>query len=400
MDLLKEGLDSNDDWALRYTKALSFPRKTGTKGEKKAAQTLVQILEGLGYEVAEEPFSILISPWVWMNGGSFLSFLSLLTLRLTYEKISWVAFLLSTLYLLGLGLWDRIWLRVGEWMVSGDPDQGGIRTKNIFARLPGDQKEKPLYLIAHYDSKSQSFNLYIRTGLLLLGGASGGLFCLWIWVQVFLRWMGIQIYSIPLFFVFSFFLSLATHLVLISSKLGNQSEGAVDNASGVGTLLAIARRWAFQNRRGPDIRFVFTGAEEIGLLGSLMFRKRWRNMMVLDRAHLINVNSVGKRGKMRVLSRGKTGKAWLRQILSFAIEKEVPLQPFCLYGGILMDHLPFCQLGIPSVGLTSISSEGWHLHTPRDTFSRVEPEGLVEMEEFILALTGSLATNSPGREKS
>lgn len=400
MDLPKEGSDSNDDWALRYTKALSFPRKTGTEGDKKAGQTLVQVLEGLGYEVTEEPFSILVSPWVLMNGGSFLSFLSLLTLRLTYEKISWVAFLLSTLYLLGLGLWDRIWLRVGERMVSGDPDRGGIRTKNIYARFPGDQKAKPLYLITHYDSKSQSFNLYLRTGLLLLGVASGGLFCLWIWVQVFLRWMEIRIYSIPLIFVFSFFLSLATHLVLISSNLGNRSEGAVDNASGVGTLLAIARGWAFQKRRGLDLRFVFTGAEEMGLLGSLMFRKRWGQKMVLEKSSLINVDSIGKRGKMRVLSGGKAGKKWQRQILSIASEKKISLQPLRFYGGILMDHLPYCQLGIPSVGLTSISSEGWRLHTPRDTFSRVEPEGLVEMEEFILALTGPLATNGPGREKS
>ncbi len=398
MDSPEKGLESKDDWAFRYTRALSFPRKTGTEGEKKAAQTIVQILKGLGYEAAEEEFSILVPPWVWIKGNPLLSSLLLLTLWLTYEKIPFVAFLLSTLYLLSLFVWDRVWLWIGEWMVSADLSQGRIRTENIVARFPGDRRENPLCLMAHYDSKSQSFNLYLRTVLFLLAGGSGGLFTLCVWIQVFRGWMGAQGYSIPPFFHFAFFLSLAIHLVLIFSRLGTQSEGAVDNASGVGTLLAIARNWAFQNRKGLDLRFVFTGAEELGLLGSLMFKKRWGQRMIEERACLINIDSVGKRGKMRVCASGQTGNKWLKQALSLAREKGMSLQSLRFHKGILMDHLPFCQLQIPSLSLTSVSTEGWHLHTPRDSFSLVQPEGLVEMEGFVLALVDSMAMNSPGKE--
>jgi len=63
-----------------------------------------------------------------------------------------------------------------------------------------------------------------------------------------------------------------------------------------------------------------------------------------------------------------------------------------------MDHLPFGQLRVPSLSFTSVSSEGWHLHTPRDTFSLVQREGLVEMEGFVLALVDSMAMDSPGEE--
>ena len=399
MDSLEKGLESNGDWPLKYTRALSFPRKTGTEGEKKAAQSIVRILEGLGYETAEEEFSILIPPWVWMKGNPLLSSLLLLILWLAHGKIPFLAFLLSTLYLLSLFVWDRVWLRIGEWMVSADPSQGRIRTENIVARFPGDRKEKPLYLMAHYDSKSQSFNLYLRTGLFLLAGGSGGLFSLCVWIQAFRGWMGAQGYSIPLFFHLSFFLSLAIHLVLIFSESGNRSEGAVDNASGVGALLAIARVLAFQNRKGVDLRFVFTGAEEIGLLGSLMFKKRWGEKMVEEGARLINIDSVGKRGKMRVCGSGQAGKKWLKQALSLAREKGMSLQPLRFHKGILMDHLPFCQLQVPSLSLTSVSTEGWHLHTPRDRFSLVHSEGLAEMEGFVLALVDSMATNSPGLKR-
>jgi len=389
------GLESRGEWPLKYTRDLSFPRQTGTEGERRAAQSILQILKGLGYETTEEEFSILIPPWVWMKGNPLLSPVLLLTIWLTYGMVPFVSFFLSTLYLLSLFVWDRVWLRIGQWMVSADPGHGRIRTENIVAGFPGDRKGKVLYLMAHYDSKSQSLSLYLRTGLFLLAGASGGLFSLCAWIQIFRAWMEAQTYSIPLIFLLSLFLSLVIHPFLIFSESGNRSGGAVDNASGVGALLDVARVLAYQARKGVDLRFVFTGAEEMGLLGSLMFKKRWGEKMVGERACLINIDSVGKRGKMRVCASGQTGKKWLTQALSLAKAKGISLQPLRFHKGILMDHLPFCQLQIPSLSLTSVSTEGWYLHTPRDSFSLVQPEGMVEMEEFVLASVDSMATNNP-----
>ncbi|HSB05845.1 MAG TPA: M28 family peptidase [Thermodesulfobacteriota bacterium] len=374
-------LEPDGSGALSYTREFSFPRRTGTKGESKAAQAIVRTLKELGYETVEEEFSIHPSPWVWMKGGHLLTIFFLLTIWLTYEKIPFIAFLFSTLYLVGLGVWDRIWISMGRWLVSEDLSRG-IRSMNISAHLPGKQEGQPLYLMAHYDSKSQSLNLYLRTGLFLFGTLSGVLFCLGVWVHV------------PILFQVFFFLSMTIHVVLICSRMGNQSEGALDNASGVGSLLQVARVWASRATRGVDLRFIFTGAEEMGLLGSLMFQKRRRKRMVLEEAFLINIDSVGKKGKMRVCSSGEAGGRWLKEVVAFAREKGIDLRPLRFHQGIMMDHLPFSHLGIASLSLTSISTEGWHVHTPRDTFSRVQPGGLAEMERLVLALIESMATRA------
>jgi hypothetical protein len=86
-------LESDGNGALKYTRELSFPRRTGTEGERKAAQAIVRTLKGLGYETVEEEFWILAPPWVWMKGSHLLTIFFLLTIWLTYEKIPFIAFL-------------------------------------------------------------------------------------------------------------------------------------------------------------------------------------------------------------------------------------------------------------------------------------------------------------------
>ncbi len=76
------------------------------------------------------------------------------------------------------------------------------------------------------------------------------------------------------------------------------------------------------------------------------------------------------------------------------------LRPLRFHKGILIDHLPFGQSQIPSLSLASVSTEGWHLHTPRDAFSLVQQEGLLEMEVLVLALVDSMAISSPGVKES
>jgi hypothetical protein len=376
---------------LDYTRALSFPRRAGTEGEQKAAQILNRILRELGYRVVEEKFSILFPPWVWMKGLSFSSCLFLPVIRLVYETNSTIALLFSVLFVLGIGVWDRLWLFIGGRAVSEEGGKGP-KSMNLSAAFPGTGEGRSLYLMAHYDSKSQSFNLYLRTGLFLLGTVSGGLFCLWIWIHFLQGLMGTRKAAIPVFFQFSFFLSLIINLFCLFSKTGNRSAGSVDNASGVGILLEIARIWASQRIQGIDLRFVFTGAEEMGLLGSLMFQKRWGEKMVHDKACLINVDSVGKSGKMRLCSSAGPGRKWMKEILSFAQGMKVPIRPLRFHKGIMMDHLPFGPLGIPSFSLTGISKEGWHLHTTRDALSLVDQEGLAEAVKLVLAVIASLKT--------
>jgi aminopeptidase-like protein len=252
MDSQEEGSGFNGNWALKYMEEIAFPRRTGTLGEPKAAQTISRILKELGYETSEEDFYILLAPWIWIKGILLIS------------------------------------------------------------------------------------------------------------------------------------------LLLVFTKMGNESDGAVDNASGVGVLLEVSRNLVIHKPSVINPIFLFTGAEEMGLLGSLMFRKRHGEEMAQKEGLLINIDSVGKEGRMKGCSSTTLGKRWLRQVYKVAQEKGIRLQNLPFHRGILMDHLPFCSLGIPSISLSSISREGWHLHTQRDRFCLVQKEGLVEMGRLILGLIESL----------
>jgi len=124
----------------------------------------------------------------------------------------------------GIGVWDRLWLFIGGRAVSEEGGKGP-KSMNLSAAFPGTGQGRSLYLMAHYDSKSQSFNLYLRTGLFLLGTVSGGLFCLWIWIHFLQGLMGTRKAAIPVFFQFSFFLSLIINLFCLFSRLGTDRRG-------------------------------------------------------------------------------------------------------------------------------------------------------------------------------
>jgi len=398
MEDAKRGLKSAVGSALRYTGLLCFGRAAGTEGEEKAGRTIAEILKGLGYEVKEEKFSILFPPWTWTKGAPFFSALFLFIVWMTFAEMAWVSLLFSILYLLGLICWERIWFWAGGRFVSNDLSRGWRQSGNISACLPAGREGRVLYLMAHYDSKSQTFNLYLRTILYLIGGISGGLFSLWAGAYALSGRMGIPETRIPAVFVASFLLSLAVNLLFLFSRSGNRSEGALDNASGVGVLLEAASRWSVERVKGIDLRFVFTGAEEMGLLGSLMYMRRWGKTMAVENARLINIDSVGKEGKIRVCSTGRAGRRWVGEILRFARDRGLALRPLRFHKGVMMDHLPFARLGIPSVSFTSISTEGWHLHSSRDTLALVRSEGLTEMVNWTLALVGALSTQNPQRK--
>ena len=114
--------------------------------------------------------------------------------------------------------------------------------------------------------------------------------------------------------------------------------------------------------------------------------------MVERGAWVINVDSVGARRRIRVCAVGREGNTWLSEVLMFAREKGFYLRKIPFLKGIMMDHLPFDRVGVPALSLTSVSKEGWHLHTQRDRFSLLDERGLEEMGKFLLATVQWLET--------
>ena len=368
--------------ALRYAQEITFPRRTGTEGESRAALFIKWTLEEIGYEVREQNFSAKVPPWLWLKGFPLLSLILLICTRITGEISSVIPFILSALYLLGMFLWDRLWLYLRRWVVS---DHSDIRklSRNILAEFPGVPEGDPIYLVAHYDSKSQFTNLYLRAGLFLLGVLSGGLFSLWIWFEGLRRGMGSPA-SIPLWIQICFSLAVIINLAFVVSRTGNESAGAVDNASGTGILLELARGIKREKPEGIRPVFLFTGAEELGLLGSVMFQKKYGKDLAQTGAIVINVDSVAQKGKMKICSRGREGRQLKNHLRNLAQAAGFPLRALPFHKGILMDHLPFGRNKVPAVSLTSVFKEGLHLHTPQDRLALLQREALEEIGQFLV----------------
>jgi len=377
--------------ALHYAKRIAFPRKTGTDGHVKAAEKIIGQLHELGCKVEEENFSILLPPWVWFNGFSFISIILLGGTWFAFKHIPLLAFILAATSLLWIVGWDRFWIRFGGWIVS-ESSSRGIRSKNILATFPSLEEKSPLFFVTHYDSKSQYLNLFARAICLLLGSLSAGIFSFWVLIGVSRTWMGSTPVTLQAWIQGCFFVTVGLNVLFIFTRNDNGSDGAVDNASGVGVLLEVAKSLREIPLKNIDPVFLFTDAEEFGLLGSLMFQRMHGTDMVKKQALVINVDSVGARGQMRACAVGREGNKWLTEVLMFAREKGFYLRKIPFLKGIMMDHLPFGRVGIPALGLTSVSGEGWHLHTQRDRFSLLDERGLEEMGKFLLATVQWLET--------
>ena len=370
--------------AKQYAREIAFPRMVGTEGEARAGETIIGILKELGYQVRQEKFSIRVPPWVWMKGFLVVSFcLFLLTrLGLTFSPV--VSLVCGGLLILWIMGWEGMWFRLGRWGISEEP--GHKRgTRNIFAELPTRDEGHPLYLVAHYDSKSQSLNLYLRAILFLLGNLGAVFFVVWVWVVVLRGWGEGRVISPPAWVQVIFVAVCVLHLVYFFGRMRNGSEGAVDNASGVGVLLETARILRLNPPPGIRPIFLFTGAEELGLLGALMAARKHGANMLQSGAFLINIDSVGGGRVLRGCSMGKEGRHWLRELIKMSRKRGLELRRLPFLKGIMMDHLAFAP-AIPAVSLTSIYGEGWHIHTPRDTLALVQSEGLEAMGSLLLAV--------------
>jgi hypothetical protein len=370
--------------AKRYAREIAFPRMVGTEGERRAAETISRTLKELGYAVREEGFRIRISPWVWMKGFLVVSLCLLVLTQLDYSRSPVVSLLCTGILIVWIVSWEKLWIRLGRWVVSEDSGEG-TRSKNIFAELPAQKDGQLLYLVAHYDSKSQSLNLYVRAILFLLGILGLVFLVIWTWVSVLMGWGAGRVLSLPAWIQIIFAAVCLFHLVYLLGPMKNASEGAVDNASGVGVLLELARMVRLNPPPGVRPIFLFTGAEEWGLLGALMVARRHGPDMLRSKALVINVDSVGRGRLLRACSMGQGGENWLRQVLMIGLQKGLQLRRLPFLRGIMMDHLAFAP-AIPAVSLTSIYGEGWHIHSSRDTMALVRAEGLEAMGTLLLAI--------------
>ena len=173
-------------------------------------------------------------------------------------------------------------------------------------------------------------------------------------------------------------------------------------------MLAIARAWTAKPGKRSAL-FIWHGAEERGLLGS-----RWyaTHPTVKKEAivAVLNGDMIGRNAPDSAALLGTTSHKNSTQLVDMAMKANQQLTHFKVDFSwddvkhpenwyFRSDHLPYAQIGIPSIFFTTLLHADYH--TPKDEPSRIDITKLAKMSKWMYA-TGwmvSQTTQKPAFEK-
>lgn len=166
--------------------------------------------------------------------------------------------------------------------------------------------------------------------------------------------------------------------------------GADDNASGTAVILEAARvlgKIGLHPRR--TILFVSFSGEERDLLGSRLYTSRPVVPLGSTKA-MINIDHAGiGNGRLTIGVTGLEKNVALEAGQTAGLTDKLDVYGF-FPGG---DHVPFKEAGVPTITVVSGGIHP-HFHQPTDTANTINPEILLSVARYVLALTWQLA-NAP-----
>lgn len=181
------------------------------------------------------------------------------------------------------------------------------------------------------------------------------------------------------------------------------SPGANDNGSGTGLVLELARILS-KSQTDKELRFVFVGAEEIGLRGSKHYVSRLSKEELKRSVANYNVDMPGtawdKATKLYVnVVDGKPNLVWLT---AKAAADRLGNQSLVLYKRGSSDHVSFHEAGIPAANFIrrepgTASLEPWY-HSSQDTIDHVSKERLQEAGELLGITIYDLVRHQTGKD--
>lgn len=330
------------------------PRAAGSVAEGEAREYCARVLRDAGFDVTLEPFdySQLPARYGTPVGGAIA--------WLTVAATSWLgatgrpAFFVALVCGVGLailGMWA--WHMLGDGVLALPWRRASAI--NLVATRGGAAPR--VWLVAHLDSKSQPIPSLLRVAgvvvlatslavalaavVLTLAGAPPR--TLW-WVGATLAAIG----AVP----------------VLASVVGNRSDGALDNASGVAAVLEAA-----QSSNVP-IGVLLPSAEELGLAGA----RAWARDRHGEPGIAINCDGVDDRGALTIMYSGTPSIEIIDAIKQTADE---PVQVRRMPLGLLLDSVALTDAGWRSVTVSRGSLASLRrVHTRDDSLQRLRGDGI------------------------
>lgn len=352
------------------------PRPTGAPSTAAARRYCVGVLASLGFVTTEQPFeySAAVGELGTPVGGA-----AMLALVVAADVASLGGRPVAGLGALVVGA--ALLVIAGRWAARRGVLALGPRRRrgvNLEARPAGAAPRA--WLVAHIDSKSQPISLVVRAaGIVVLGLA--WLAALALTIDAIVRgdarrdsWTVVLIAA------------LVGAVPVIASVVGSSSAGAIDNASGVATLLAAAELSA-----GIPVGVLITDAEELGLAGA----RAWCAVSGENRVPVLNCDGVDDAGVLTLMWTRPRSTRLERAIRNAAASVGERLRVIPLIPGVLVDGLAFSDAGWEVVTLSRGSLETLRrIHTRRDDLARVQGVGVAAAARVVARTVGQIVERS------
>lgn len=192
------------------------------------------------------------------------------------------------------------------------------------------------------------------------------------------------------------YITLTAHYDHLGERDGEIYNGADDNASGVGGLMAAASYFT-DHQPENSILFIAFDAEEKGLAGARHFVDN--PVVPLHQIALtINMDMISTNFDNELYAVGTYHYPWLKPLIE-TYSEESPVELLFGYDSdeweqdwtMASDHGPFHQKGIPFIYFGVVDHE--HYHSPSDRFETINPAFYTNAIETIIHVIEGLDMN-------
>lgn len=342
------------------------PRPAGSAAEARARSLCRSRLERAGYRCVEQSFEYSEWPGRWGTPlvGALLLVASLLALvaslsgTVALERAAFATVAAAVLAGAVLARRATVWLPVGR--------RAGVN-------LVATRGAPAVWLVAHLDSKSQPVAMLLRVAAVLISAL------LWAALLSFAAAGLGQARGGALATGLAIAASVAA-LPIVLTTVGSDSDGALDNASGVAAVILAAEAAVASSGVGV----VITSAEELGLAGA----HAWLSSESRLPGFVINCDGVDDSGDLRcMLSPWSRSLALCCQSAAERCSLATPVRTGRVLPGVLVDGTAFASAGWRAVTVSrGRLSALARIHTRRDVAARLDGRGVQEAALLIAAL--------------
>jgi len=371
----------NSEKACEHVKNISFPRAPGSEGEKKARDYIKGCFESFGLKTEMQEFTYSIFPLKVIARLFLLTLICIkILIYILYDKYPLLSVILSLTVVI-LIIISTKWRKSYHRFYNIPLD---LKTSwNIIARKYKSSNSKNLIFLAHYDSKSQTLPAFWRA--LIFGTAFFGSGAMISGTLIFslLKYLGRQPVWDKTALFYICIITVSSYLLLQLNRSGNKSPGSLDNASGIGVLLELARSLG-EEMKNTNLTFIATGAEEDGLCGAIRFMETYSGDYDKENSYFINFDGPGAEGNIIITSRYAIPPVYTGGLLSPLACKIAGDEGYDIIKGYIplgagLDQFPVSIYGFPVITIASgkiCSKIIFAIHTENDTLDLISEKAL------------------------